>query len=74
MLCRCEYCQIFEPKYEAAAEELSRLDPPILLAKVDGVEQKSLYNRMGVNGYPTIYVFHNGRHFLYEGKRRTDGK
>ena len=28
---------------------------------------------MGLNGYPVIYVFHNGRHFEYEGKRRTDG-
>lgn len=71
--CRCEHCQILEPKYEAAADELSRLNPPIPLAKVNGDEQNNLYNRMGVNGYPTIFVFHNARHFLYEGKRRTDG-
>ncbi len=69
---RCEYCQIFEPKYEAAAEELSKLDPPIPLAKIDGVEQQTIYNRMGVNGYPTIFVFHHGRYFLYEGRRNTE--
>ena len=73
-LYRCEYCQILEPKYEEAAKELSLLDPPIPLARVDGDKQKNLYNRMGLNGYPSIFVFHNGRHFEYEGKRRADCK
>ena len=71
---RCEYCQILEPKYEAAAEELSRHDPPLPLAKINGDEEKTLYNRMGLNGYPTIFVYHNGRSFEYEGLRRTDGR
>ena len=69
---RCEYCQVFEPKYEEAAEILSAHSPPIPLARVDGVAQQTLYNRMGVNGYPTIFVFHNGRYFMYEGRRNTE--
>ncbi len=73
LLFRCGYCQILEPKYEVAAEELSLLDQPIPLARVDGDKEKNLYNRMGLNGYPSIFVFHNGRHFEYEGLRRTDG-
>lgn len=71
---RCEYCQILEPKYEAAAEELSLMNPPIPLARVNGDKEKNLYNRMGLNGYPSIYVFHDGRPFEYEGLRRTDGR
>ena len=63
-----------EPKYEAAAEELFVLNPAIVLARVNGDKEKNLYNRMGLNGYPTIFVFHNGRYFEYEGLRRTDGK
>lgn len=52
---------------------MSLLDPPIPLAKVNGDKEKNLYNRMGLNGYPAIYVFHHGRPFEYEGLRRTDG-
>lgn len=62
-----------EPKYETAAEELFLLNPSIVLARVDGDKEKNLYNRMGLNGYPTIFVFHNGRSFEYEGLRRADG-
>lgn len=50
------------------------MDPPIPLARVDGDKEKNLYNRMGLNGYPTIFVFHDGRPFEYEGLRRTDCK
>lgn len=70
---RCEYCQILEPKYEAAAEELFAFNSSIVLARVDGDKEKNLYNRMGLNGYPTIFVFHKGRPFEYEGLRRADG-
>ena len=49
------------------------MDPSIVLARVNGDKEKNLYNRMGLNGYPVIFVFHNGRSFEYEGKRRTDG-
>ena len=71
---RCGHCKRLAPEYERAANELSSDIPPVPLAKVDATEESSLANRFGINGYPTLKVFHNGVAYDYEGPRTAQGE
>ena len=71
---RCGHCKRLAPEYESAATELSLNDPPVPLAKVDATVETSLANRFGINGYPTLKVFHEGTPYDYEGPRTAQGK
>ena len=51
------HCKKLAPEYEAAAEVLSKNDPPIALAKVDATVEKTLAERFGIQGFPTLYWF-----------------
>ncbi len=62
------------PEYESAATELSLASPPVALAKVDATVETSLANRFGIDGYPTLKVFHQGTPYDYEGPRTAQGK
>ena len=51
------HCKKLAPEYEAAAEVLSKQDPPRTIAKVDATEAKGLADRMSIKGFPTLYFF-----------------
>ena len=70
---RCGHCKRLAPEYEKAATTLAADDPPVPLAKVDATVETSLANRFGIDGYPTMKVFHNGVAYDYEGPRTADG-
>ena len=51
------HCKQLAPEYSAAAEVLSKNDPPLSLAKVDATEQKGVADRFGIQGFPTLFWF-----------------
>ena len=51
------YCKALAPEYEQAAAVLSAQDPPLTIAKVDATENEVLSERMGIDGYPTLFFF-----------------
>ena len=53
----CGHCKKLAPEYSAAAEVLSKNDPPIPLAKVDATEHKKVAERFGIQGFPTLFWF-----------------
>jgi protein disulfide-isomerase A4 len=69
----CGFCVKLEPKYEKAAKYLSEYDEPVPLAKIDATQEPDLSIKYNITGYPTIYVFRNGRHYEYTGGRETHG-
>lgn len=68
----CGHCKKLTPEYEGAAEVLSKNDPPIALAKVDATQEKTLAERFGIQGFPTLMWFKNGVKSEYTGGRTKD--
>ena len=60
------------PEFAQAAAELA--SEGILLGQVDATEEKELADRFGVQGYPTLKVFHSGTPYDYEGPREAAGE
>ncbi|KAL9665435.1 hypothetical protein QQ045_020855 [Rhodiola kirilowii] len=73
----CGHCNKLAPEYEKAANTLSSHDPPVVLAKVNAVEEsnKALSDKYEVQGFPTIKILRNGGEVSqeYKGPRDAEG-
>jgi protein disulfide-isomerase A1 len=73
----CGHCKRLAPEYEKAAQVLSKHNPPIVLAKVDGNEKtnKPLVDKFNIKGYPTLKILRNKGEVEQEftGPRQSDG-
>lgn len=68
----CGHCKKLTPHFIEAAAKLAEQDPPRFLAKVDATENKELAERFGIQGFPTLKFFINGRDTEYNGGRTAD--
>ncbi|KAL9233369.1 hypothetical protein vseg_008382 [Gypsophila vaccaria] len=70
----CGHCKQLAPEYEKAAAELSKHDPPITLAKIDGSDDsnRDLAVEYGVQGFPTLKIVRNGGKSIQEYKGPRD--
>ena len=60
------------PEYSKVAGILARKSSPVKLAKVDATKEVSLANKYGVQSYPTLIFFHNGKPIQYNGGHTSD--
>ncbi|XP_057439045.1 probable protein disulfide-isomerase A6 [Lotus japonicus] len=69
----CGHCKKLAPEYEKLATSF-RKTKSVLIAKVDCDEHKSVCNKYGVSGYPTIQWFPQGslEPKKYEGARTAE--
>ena len=68
----CGHCKRLAPQYALAAKELDK-DYKIKLAQVDATEETALAKKYGVDGYPTLFIFRNGKKYDYTGPRERKG-
>ena len=54
----CGPCRMMAPAYEAAASEL---EPHLLLIKLNSDAEQAVASRLGIQGIPTMILFHEGR-------------
>jgi len=54
----CGPCRMMAPAYEAAAREL---EPQVLLIKLNSDAEQAIASRLGIQGIPTMILFHSGR-------------
>lgn len=63
----CGHCKALAPHWT----ELSNTYKDFVIAEVDCTAHGSVCSKYGVNGYPTIKLFHNGSVYDYKGGRNT---
>jgi len=54
----CGPCRMMAPAYEAAAHEL---EPQVRLIKLNSDAEQAVSARLGIQGIPTMILFHEGR-------------
>jgi protein disulfide-isomerase A1 len=68
----CGHCKKLAPEYAKAAAKLQKQESPVVLCKVDATAEKTVSERFGVKGYPTLKFFINGAPIEYTGGRTED--
>lgn len=66
----CGHCQALAPEYARAATELKSIG--VFLAKVDATGETELAQQHGVQGYPTIIFFVDGKAKPYSHHRTSE--
>lgn len=72
----CGHCKQLEPIYEEAAGKLTKEEPAMRLAKVDGTEEQELVDEFEVESFPTLKLFVNGdrkQPVQFNGGRSVEG-
>ena len=54
----CGPCRIMTPAYQEAAREL---EPQVRLIKLNSDAEQTIASRLGIQGIPTIILFHDGQ-------------
>ena len=68
----CGHCKKLAPEYSKAAKKLLSQGSPAVLCKVDSTVEKTLAEKFGIKGYPTLKWFVNGSPVEYNGGRVED--
>lgn len=68
----CGHCKELAPEYAAAAATLAEQGSPVKLVKVDATEHTEAAEKYGVQGYPTIKWFKEGKDTEFNGGRTAD--
>mmetsp|Transcript_18924 Transcript_18924/g.33009 ORF Transcript_18924/g.33009 Transcript_18924/m.33009 type:complete len:246 (-) Transcript_18924:88-825(-) len=66
----CGHCKRLTPVWEELAVEVEGTN--VIIAKVDGTENRKLLKRFGVRGFPTLKFFRQGQVYTYKGARTKE--
>jgi len=67
----CGHCKAFKPEYERIATALKEKEIPC--GRIDGDAEGEISNEVGIEGFPTIMVYVDGKPVKYDGPRTKDG-
>ncbi|CAI5437677.1 unnamed protein product [Caenorhabditis angaria] len=68
----CAHCKRLHPVWDQVGHTLADTNLPIRVGKLDCTRFPSVPNSLGINGYPTLIFFRNGKRIDYRGSRERD--
>ena len=68
----CGHCKTMAPSYAKLAAKMNEKEDGIPIAEVDATENAELAERFGVEGYPTLKFFVDGKPTDYQGDREGE--
>ena len=68
----CGHCKQMAPAYAELAEHFHRDGSNVKIAKIDATVHKQFPEQFGIEGFPTIKLFINGKPIDYNGERTKD--
>jgi len=68
----CGHCQKLEPEYSKAAEYFKQEGKQVRLAKVDCTVEEEICKNFGIEGFPTLLIFMEGKPSEYTGGRTAN--
>jgi len=68
----CGHCKSLAPEYEKAANTLQEEGSNLVIAKVDCTIERDLAQEHGIQGFPTLKFFRNGKPTDYNNERTAD--
>lgn len=66
----CGHCKSLVPEYKKAARALKGI---VKVGALDADEHRSVSQKYGVTGFPTIKIFTGSKHTPYQGQRTAEG-
>jgi len=67
----CGHCKAFMPEFERTATALKEKGVPV--ARINGDDEADIKESVGLQGFPTIMVYVDGKHVIYDGARSKEG-
>ena len=68
----CGFCKKLKPVWAQLATKIKESNSDVKIAWCDSVENTEVSERFGVEGYPTIYLFRDGKKYPFSGERNID--
>jgi len=68
----CSHCKALDPEYVKVADELHAIDSSVKIARVDASKEIEIAKKQGIDGYPTLKLFIDGKPLEYNGPRKAD--
>lgn len=68
----CGHCKSMAPAYAELAEHFHKDGSKVKIAKLDATVHKEFAEQFGIEGFPTIKLFINGKPIDYNGERSKD--
>ena len=65
----CGHCVHFQPIYEKAAELCKSASVGVTFTSINGAQYRSVVSEYGISGFPTVFLFVNGKQLMYKGRR-----
>ncbi len=69
----CGHCKGFMPEWNKFSEYSNKNFPDLVVEKINGDSNKESIKKLiqeeGVDGFPTVIFYNNGKKIIYEGER-----
>lgn len=69
----CGYCRAFKNEWELFKRASVELGIETETLDIDNEDHKDEFKKEGVQGYPTIKIYKNGKSTTYRGERSAEG-